>query len=208
MRAQLPPVCVTLRSGLRDETPVRDRGLYELSSILFGAIEPIQLPRFRQPLQHLWIVFLAEAMLRAGHKVPDRARHEDLSGCSRTRHPRRRVHSNPFNTPTDDFALPGMYAHPEIYPDFLQRTSYGHGELNCSAWAIENQKKSVAGRIDLAAAMGFQMSTHQFVMVKEQRAPHPVSDPFQSLRRGDDVGKHKRQQGALRPTGFGHIRFG
>jgi len=148
----------------------RGRVLRKHSSHPARAIERKQLPWFGQTLQDAYN-FLAEAMFRASNKVSDRARHQNIPGSCLIHDARRRVHRDSHDVATDDFALTGVDANPEIDPDALQRTPNCHGELNRPTRTIENKEESVARGIDLAPVEGSQMLAHEVVMVQEQRAP-------------------------------------
>jgi hypothetical protein len=112
----------------------------------------------------------------------------------------RGVNGNADNAATDDFALSGVDANSENDADALQSGPDSYCKLNCAARTVEGHQEPVARGVDLAASVNSQMFAHELVVSQEQCAPGPISDPFGRLGRGDDIGKHVRQQDALRPT--------
>ena len=121
----------------------------------------------------------------AGHEVPDRARHDDLTGAGLSGDPRTNVDCEAAHRRSVELDLAGVNADAHVKPEragilAVQAAPDGAGR------AVEDRKEAIAGNVDLAPTMSRQQGPDPAVVRGEQVSSGPVSHrnrPSPSSRR-------------------------
>ena len=112
----------------------------------------VQAPLAGDALQ-LGCLALLELELRAGDEILDRSRHEHLPGTRRVRHAGADVHGDPADLAAHLLALTGVEARPDLEPERANRVDDRRGAADGARGPVEGGEETVAGRLDLRAAV-------------------------------------------------------
>src|SRR4029078_4470387 len=118
---------------------------------------------------------IAESKARAGDEVPDRARHENLSGLGLARHPRTAVHGDPTDLPVHHLALPRVQPGAYLEPELAHGLGDGAGAPNGTGRAVEPCEEAVPGHVELRTAKADELAADQRVVLLEQLSPGAIS---------------------------------
>jgi len=123
---------------------------------------------------------------------------EHLAGVGSCGDARADVHGDPGELVTDLLALAGVHAAANFeaeLADALRDRACAHDRAR---WSVECGEETVAGVVDLAAAVQVKLTADARVMTLEQVGPAAVAESVRLLGRADQIGEEDRRQDALR----------
>ena len=135
-----------------------------------------------------------ELNARAGDEVSHRTRDENLAGLSQRGDPCPGGDSDPRDLRADDLALPRMDSRSDVEIKLVSAGDDAVGTHNGASRTIESAEETVAGRVDLDASAGRELTANGSVVFLQHATPRSVSQCGRTLCGGDEIGKEHRRE--------------
>src|SRR5438105_2665806 len=124
---------------------------------------------------------------RADDEVPDRARHEHITGFRLRGDTCADVDGEAANRCSVELDLAGVDADPYVEAESAGVVADREATANGTGGAVEDGEEAVACDVDFAPAKPSQQGSDALVVRRDQVSPRPVAHPCNGLGRGDDV---------------------
>jgi len=98
----------------------------------------------------------------------------------------------PAKIVTHHLALARVNTGADLDTKRLRRIDDGSAAANRAGRSVEARKEAVAGRVDLAATMAFELLAHGEAMMLEKLLPSAIAHRDGPLGRANDVGEQER----------------
>ena len=149
--------------------------------------------RRRQQLPSTWNALqrvhstLFEAEARSSNKIADRPRYQHFVGGRQGANPRSNVYGDAAELLIDHFAFTGVNASPNVDTEWLDRFYDRLATANGARRAVKSSQETIAGRIYLPSAVGFDLLAHQTMVLREKILPSTIAQFDKPICRTNNV---------------------